>query len=550
MGFANNFLTLNRQKTRKMMNNEEIAENLTLTARLLDLHGENPFKIKALNQAAANIEKLPTPVLEMTEKDWETMKGIGKGIMAKLMELKASGNTLELQDLMSKTPSGLIELLDLPGMGPKKTRQVWTELGVETLGELQYACNENRLITLSGFGEKTQANILKNISFRLENAGAFLFAKVEQNIGPLTEQLNAFFGSNQWSFTGEYLRKCEIIHQIDVLAIRKENSDFPEWIKPCNLDIVLKLTDSESFDLNLWKESASASHLSLFSDVLEKENNPESIYRSLGLPLLAVEMREDFDLETLRKFGQSSDRLIRTENLKGGLHMHSTWSDGVNSLEEMATACKNNNWEYLGICDHSQSAFYANGLKPERVAEQHREIENINRKLSPFTVFKGIESDILHDGSLDYDDEILKTFDFVVASVHSGLKMDVEKATGRIIKAVENPFTRILGHMTGRLLLSREGYPLHTRKVIDACAQNNVCIELNAHPYRLDIDWKWIPYCLEKNVLISINPDAHNVNGIYDVQYGVNVARKGGLTPSSCLNTKNKSEFEAWLKSK
>lgn len=532
------------------MDNEAVAENLALTARLLELHGDNPFKIKAITQAADLIEKLPEPILGMEPKQWESIKGIGKGIMAKLTELKERNTTLELQELTQKTPSGLFDLLDLPGMGPKKTKLVWDELGIESLGELQYACNENRLISIKGFGEKTQNTLLKNIAFKLENQGVCLFAKVEQNLTPLEKQLNEVFGENNWSFTGEIIRKCEIIHQIEVLAIGSASQNYPEWLKPCHLDVVLILTTKENFDFNLWKSSCSAEHLTLLGEESLKADEPSALYESLGLPLLAVEMREHFDLETLKKHGRTKDELIRVEHLRGGLHMHSEWSDGANSLEEMALACIQQNWEYLGISDHSQSAFYANGLKPERIAEQHLEIDALNKKLFPFVIYKGIECDILQDGRLDYEEDVLKSFDFIVASVHSGLKMDIDKATQRLIRAIENPYTRILGHMTGRLLLSREGYPLQTQKVIDACAQNNVCIELNAHPHRLDIDWRWLPYCLEKNVLISINPDAHNINGIKDVKYGIHVARKGGLIPSQCLNAKNNQQFSNWLKSK
>ncbi len=532
------------------MENDAIAENLALTARLLDLHGENPFKIKALTQAADLIEKLPESILSKDEKEWAAIKGIGKGIIAKLIEMRVSSTTTELEELIKKTPPGLLTLLDLAGMGPKKTKQVWEELGIESIGELQYACNENRLISLKGFGEKTQSAILKNIAFKLESSGSCLFAKVEQNIQPLTLQLDAVFGKNNWSFTGEFFRKCEIISKIEVLVIQTNGQAFPVWEKPCNLDVVLIPTAPQYFSFNLLKTSCTKEHWSLLGEPEENAATPEEIYSSIGLPLVAVEMRENFDLATLKQIAKTSEELIKVEQLKGGLHMHSTWSDGLNTLEEMAIACKNKGWEYLGICDHSQSAFYANGLKPDRVLAQHQEIEMLNKKFFPFVIYKGIESDILHDGSLDYSEEILKTFDFVVASVHSGLKMDIEKATTRLIKAIENPTTRILGHMTGRLLLSREGYPLHTKKVIDACAQNKVCIELNAHPYRLDIDWRWLPYCLEKDVLISINPDAHHIHGIHDVQYGVNVARKGGLTSSCCLNSKTNVEFAEWIKNK
>jgi DNA polymerase (family 10) len=216
----------------------------------------------------------------------------------------------------------------------------------------------------------------------------------------------------------------------------------------------------------------------------------------------------------------------------------------------MAEYCKQKGFQYLGICDHSQSAFYANGLKPDRVGAQHQEIEQLNNELFPFKIFKGIESDILYDGSLDYTNDILKTFDFVVASVHSVLKMNEEKATDRLIKAIENPYTTILGHPTGRLLLSRQGYPINHKKVIDACAANKVIIELNANPYRLDIDWRWIPYCIEKGVMISINPDAHETEGFYDMYFGTLAARKGMLTEENCFNAFSVEKIETYFKAK
>jgi len=243
----------------------------------------------------------------------------------------------------------------------------------------------------------------------------------------------------------------------------------------------------------------------------------------------------DNTLETAIKLSRNS--LIKNEDIKGILHCHSKYSDGANTLKEMAEACLESGYTYFGICDHSQSAQYAGGLKPDEVLKQHEEIEKLNKSWkTPFKVLKGIESDILFNGQLDYEPEILQKFDFVVASVHSNLKMNEEKAMQRVIAAIENPYTNILGHPTGRLLLSRAGYPIDHKKVIDACAANKVAIELNAHPYRLDIDWRWIPYCMEKGVMISINPDAHEIKGLADVQYGVNVARKGGLTPDFTLN--------------
>jgi len=239
--------------------------------------------------------------------------------------------------------------------------------------------------------------------------------------------------------------------------------------------------------------------------------------------------------------------LIENSDLKGILHNHSNYSDGLHSLRQMASYCKELGYEYFGICDHSQAAFYANGLKPNRVIEQHHEIDALNQELFPFKILKGIESDILSDGSLDYTDDILTKFDFVVASIHSNLKMPIDKANARLLKAIENPFTSILGHPTGRLLLARAGYPIDHKKIIDACSEHHVAIELNAHPYRLDLDWRWIQYAVSKEVKISINPDAHQMKGFHDMHYGVCVARKGGLQASSTLNALGLNEISKYF---
>jgi DNA polymerase (family X) len=245
-----------------------------------------------------------------------------------------------------------------------------------------------------------------------------------------------------------------------------------------------------------------------------------------------------------------NDELVTWDNLKGILHNHSTYSDGKHSLERMATFCKELGFEYLGIADHSKSAGYANGLSVERVFEQHREIEKLNQQLAPFKILKGIEADILGDGSLDYDNAVLATFDYVVASVHSNLTMNYDKAMSRLVRAIENPYTTILGHPTGRLLLSRDGYPIDHKLIIDACAANKVVIEINASPWRLDIDWRWIGYCLEKGVMLSINPDAHETDGYFDMHYGVAIGRKGGLTSNMTFNAMTLTDIEVYLKNK
>jgi DNA polymerase (family 10) len=269
------------------------------------------------------------------------------------------------------------------------------------------------------------------------------------------------------------------------------------------------------------------------TDDIDQPTSEEIIYEKAGLPWIHPELRESADILNIT----TEVKLITLGDLKGSLHNHSTWSDGVNTLEEMALYCRDQlKLEYLGISDHSKSAFYAKGLSIERVMEQHKEIDQLNKKLENFHIFKGIEADILYDGSLDYPDEILKTFDFIVASVHSNLKMDEKKATERLITAIENPYTTILGHPTGRLLLTRKGYDIDYKKVIDACAANNVVIEINSNPLRLDLDWRWQAYALNKGVMLSINPDAHRNEGFHDMKYGVLVGRKGGLSAAHCLN--------------
>ncbi|MFM7079354.1 MAG: PHP domain-containing protein, partial [Bacteroidota bacterium] len=272
----------------------------------------------------------------------------------------------------------------------------------------------------------------------------------------------------------------------------------------------------------------------------------KAIYHKAGVAYVEPEMRDLEDcFDVAHRLG--SEGLVTVEDLKGCIHNHTTYSDGASTLSEMANASISNGLQYLVICDHSRSAFYAGGLSVEDVIKQHAEIDSLNLELTPFRVFKGIESDILSDGSLDYPDEVLESFEVVVASIHSGLSMTEEKATERIIKAIENPFTTILGHPTGRLLLSRKGYPLNHRKVIEACAANGVAIELNAHPYRLDLDWRYLQMAMDLGVPISINPDAHHVNGIKDMRYGVLVSRKAGIPGSAVLNSRTLQQFESWL---
>jgi DNA polymerase (family 10) len=325
----------------------------------------------------------------------------------------------------------------------------------------------------------------------------------------------------------------------DDLVTGKTNSDIP---------FSLHLCEGAEFGRRQFELSAGPDFLDAFSEsypLPEQAATEEAIFEGAGLPVIAPELREQSWALDLAKGGELPE-LIEETAIKGVVHAHSTYSDGLHTLREMAEYSKAQGFQYLGITDHSKSAFYANGLQVERLEAQWQEIDQLNVELAPFKIFKGIESDILNDGSLDYSEEVLAKFDFIIASVHSNLRMDETKATQRLITAIENPYTSMLGHPTGRLLLSREGYPIDHKAVIDACAAHDVAIELNANPYRLDLDWTWIPYALEKGVLISVNPDAHSTHGVHDIHFGIASARKGGLTAAQCVNALDVEGFERW----
>lgn len=533
------------------MNTEKIAAKLKLTGQLQELHGQNPFKVKALINAAYRLDKTDINLEGKNIEELAALEGIGKGIASKIYELQTTGKLEELEEALSITPIGVIEMLRIKGIGPKKVRQLWKELEVESPGELLYACNENRLVTLKGFGEKTQAAVKKYIEFSMESKGKFHYASCEATALALVEYLKTQTGSAFISLSGDIRRKSIIIEKIEIVAaVSEQKINLENFINERQIPIQIHTCDEESFTQVLFQTTGNSSHIKQLETFSYRGDlNPETeedLYAGYELEYIEPELREGRG-ELILAQNNNLPKLIEATDLKGILHNHSKYSDGMNTLAQMANRCRELGYSYFGICDHSQSAFYANGMKPETVLEQQLEIDELNNKMTPFKIFKGIESDILNDGSLDYKKEILETFDFVVASIHSNLKMDQEKATARLLKAIENPFTTILGHPTGRLLLSREGYPIDHKKIIEACAANGVAIELNAHPYRLDIDWTWIPYCIEKGVLISINPDAHETEGLLDLHWGTAAARKGMLTKETCLNAMNLEEITNWF---
>jgi DNA polymerase (family 10) len=531
------------------MTNSEIADNLKLTANLLELLDDNPFKIKSLLNASFKVDKMEVDLHGLNQLELEKIEGIGKSIAAKIHELNETGTTAELQALLNKVPKGVVQMMFIKGIGPKKVAMLWKTLEVESPGELLYACNENRLVELKGFGEKTQSAIKKSIEFSISNQGKCLFAEIEDAAESILKHLEEKYPNELFTYVGAYARRLEIIESLSLLTT-KIDIDLSTVQENLPIRFEIYTTDKANFATEQFNESASQEFLQSFAGQYKFPQSPSSeseIFEYVNLPYIMPALRESDAAISLAQRGQINT-IVQHQDLKGIFHVHTKYSDGASTIKDMAAAVQAKGMHYIGITDHSRSAFYANGLTAERVLQQHQEIDALNTSFAPFRIFKGIESDILNDGNLDYEEDILKQFDFVIASVHSVLKMDIEKATNRLIKAIENPYTKMLGHMTGRLLLSREGYPLHTQKIIDACAANKVIIELNANPYRLDIDWRWIPYCMEKGVQISINPDAHSIAGLDDVRYGIYAAQKGLLTKEMCFNAHSLNDIEAYFK--
>ncbi|MCP1382773.1 DNA polymerase/3'-5' exonuclease PolX [Runella salmonicolor] len=583
------------------MSNDEIVEILELTTKLLELHDADTFKIRTYSSAAFNLSRLNDQELAtLSTAALTQLPGVGKSMAAKIQEIVQTGRLNELEQLMAQTPVGVLEMFKIKGIGAKKIGTIWRQLGIDTIAGLQIACETGQIAKLKGFGESTQQKILASMAFLQSQMGKVRMDKAAILAELIRDELQKYFPNVV--ITGEVARKNETVETIQLLvgtespvaAIRQINeigwllqnekisspftwrgkivdrsttTELPpqgeevEQKKTLEIQVEIVFVYPDKFESERFILESTEAHLShptaLGTSLLavayssSREESAEAIYQKAGLPYVVPEMREglgEFEWLTQHK----NEDLITWDALRGILHNHSTYSDGKHSLEVMARYCQELGFEYLGIADHSQTASYANGLRADRVKLQHEEIDRLNQALAanaskPFKILKGIESDILGDGSLDYPEEVLKTFDYVVASVHSNLTMSLEKATGRLLAAIENPYTTILGHPTGRLLLAREGYPIDHKVIIEACARHGVVIEINASPWRLDLDWRWIRYCMDKGVMLSINPDAHQKEGYFDMHYGVNVARKGGLTKEMTFNVLSLAEIEAYL---
>jgi DNA polymerase (family 10) len=559
------------------LDHKTILKKLKLSIQLMELHDENPFKIRGYQSALISLERMDQDIMELSDLELTQLNGVGKSTVEAIHNLKSSETFPLLDQLIEKTPSGILEVLQIKGLGPKKVKVLWEELGITSTHELMEACQAGKVALIKGFGQKTQDTIIQNLEFKASNTGKWLYADIEEVIGQLEKSLESLIGNSRLAVVGDFARNMEIISVAEFLisseALSKTKSQLKlqesiEWnwkesgpntwkgkLKNLDLKVLLHFCNPVDFPWKKLAFTASKGHLlSLVDDtetlaekLIKKDyGSEEAFFTQNQLQYIPTEMREGFgEVELARQ--NKIPELLQDSDLKGILHNHSTYSDGKHSLRQMAEHCRALGYQYLGISDHSQTAIYAGGLDIEKIVKQQAEIDQLNLEMAPFRIFKGIESDILGDGSLDYEDDVLASFDFVVASVHSILNMDVRRATERLLRAIANPFTTVLGHPTGRLLLRREGYPIDHKTIIDACAIRNVVIEINANPWRLDLDWRWIRYALDQGVKLSINPDAHEMDGYGDMKYGVLVGRKGGLTKAMTLNALTCDEIAAFF---
>ncbi len=548
-----------------MPDKKDTIAMLESIADIMDFKGENKFKVGAYRNGAISIRRFEGDFAEaVAKKELDKIKGIGKGLQAVIYEFMEEGESSLYKQLKEEVPDGIEELLKIKGMGARKINQLYNELGISSIGELEYACKENRLALLKGFGEATQNKILKEIEKQKYHSKFVLLNTAEEFAAEILSKLGSIKEIQKSELTGELRRGQEIISSIGFVLLLSDKNKFLREIKKkfeyetengvifvkeyFSIPVSLHLTSTEAeFSRTLFLTTGSDAFLTrLKINPGEVKGKTEGdIFKSLKVPYIIPEMREE-EFFDARKKSLTTNSDLSTGAFKGLLHFHTIYSDGRSTLDEMITAAEVRDFKYAAVCDHSKAAFYANGLSEERILKQKEEVEKLNpgKKVH---IFQGIESDILSDGSLDYSDQFLSNFQFVVASIHSRFSMDEEQMTARILKAVENPFTDLLAHPSGRLLLSRDPYKFNVKKIIDACAANDVAIEINSNPRRLDLDWKWIYYAREKGCRFSINPDAHSVKEIDLIKYGVIMGRKGGLMNSEVINCYELPEFKKYL---
>jgi DNA polymerase (family X) len=570
------------------MDNKEIAHVLSEIALLLELSGENPFKIRAYAEGARIIESQETPVSELIQSGiLSQIKGIGKTLSLQITQLVQEASIPLHEDLKKLFPEGVREILQVPGLGPKKVKELFEKLGIKSIGELEYACHENRLITLPGFGPKSQEKILLGIEQFKKFQSRFLLGTIYPLAMTVLEEISHHPKTLRASLAGSLRRRMETVKDMDLVAESAHPEELMQFFValpmvdqvvrhgPTKSSILfktgiqadLRVVGPNQFPYALHHFTGSKEHHTVLRarakskgfklneyGLFKEENlmpcsNEEEIYRILDLDPIPAELREDRgEIEAAEN--HTLPVLVEEKDIQGAFHFHTHLSDGTPTLSQWIQAADQRGLKYLGISDHSQSAAYAGGLKPDQLEKQRAEIAALNQKQKKVHLFCGIESDILPDGSLDYPDEVLARFDFVIASVHSRFNMTEAEMTLRIIRAIENPYTTMLGHPTGRLLLARDPYPVDMNQILEAAARNGVIIELNAHPHRLDLDWRWMKKAKELGIKIAINPDAHHLDGLTDIFYGVGIARKGWLSREDVFNCLNVSQVQNYFRNR
>jgi DNA polymerase (family X) len=563
------------------MTKHETIKVLEEIAILLELCGENPFKARSYVNAARAIAQYEGDLEQLArDKRLRELKGIGQAIEQKLEELLLTGDMQYHRELCAKFPPSLFELFLIPNMGAKRIQTLYEELNITGLDELEQACAEGRLLELKGFGPKMQEKLLEGIAFARQHQGLFLYSQASRAAEGLVARLQEHTAVQRLSLAGSLRRKKETTKDIDLVASSADpESVMTAFVEGPDVGRVtgrgdtksrvvllsgipadLRVVSDAQFPYALHHFTGSKDHnvamrqrakergmkmneYGLFAgDDLVPCEDEIAIFAALGLPYIPPELREDMgELDLV-----ATPDLVDEKDLIGLFHVHTSYSDGKASLAEMVEGARARGYAYMVITDHSQTAAYAGGLRVEAVAKQHREIDALNATQDGFRILKGIESDIRMDGALDYEPDVLASFDLIIASVHSRLEMGEAEATARLVKAVENPFTTILGHPSGRLLLNRNGYPIDFDRLFDACASHRVAIEINANTRRLDLDWRYIKRAKDKGIKFVIGPDAHSVDGIDDTRYGVGIARKGWLEPADLLNCMSAEDLLAW----
>jgi DNA polymerase (family 10) len=568
--------------TRKILiSKTEIAAILDDMANLLEITGANVFKIRAFSNAARELENLPGDLAEMVASgDLLEVQGIGKGIFSHIEEILETGTFAEFEELRAKYPPGLLGMLRIPGVGPKKVKTLHEELGIKSVEELEFAAKTEQIAGLAGFGQKSQDKILSGIERMRRYSRRHLLSTASEAATGIFEKVSAHPDVQRSLLGGSLRRRKETVKDIDILVSARKSDAIMEMfttlpgvesivakgatkssiVLESGINADLRVVSDEEFPFAVLYFTGGKEHntdmrgrakklgYKLNEYGLFKEDKPTAckdeheVFKKLGLDFIEPELRESMG-EIAGAEGHALPELVTSGDIRGDLHVHTNYSDGKASLEEMALGAKALGLEYLGVADHSQSAVYANGLSETRVREQAGEIAKLNASLGDFRVLHGIESDILPDGSLDYPDGVLGLFDYVIASVHGTSDMSEAKMTRRIIRAIKNPYTAILGHPTGRLLLEREGYNVNLTAVIEAAAEHGVMIEINAHPSRLDLDWRYVRTARDRGVRLVIGTDSHSIGGLEHYRYGVGVARKGWLTRSDLVNTLGAGEI-------